>query len=181
MGYGMNSPTGSSKYGAGGKTPKGYNQFQNFTPQMMELFQQMFAHAGPDSFLSRLASGDQSMFEEMEAPAMRQFGEMQGSIANRFSGAGMGARRGSGHNIAQNTAASEFAQDLQSKRQQYQMDAIKQLMGISNDLLGQQPYGLIEKSKPWWQEALIGIGGTAAREAIKSGFSGKGAPTPGGG
>lgn len=147
MGYGMNSPSGTSKYGAGAKTPKGFNQFQNFTPEQMQLFQSLFSNVGPDSYLSRLAGGDQSMFEEMEAPALRQFGQLQGSIADRFSGAGMGARHGSGHNIAQNTAASEFSQDLQSKRQEMQRQAIMDLMGISNSLLGQEPYSLMEKPK----------------------------------
>lgn len=162
------NPTGYSKYGAGRKAPSGYKQFQNFTPEMMDLFQNLFGMVGPDSYLSRLAGGDQSLFEEMEAPAMRQFGQLQGDIANRFSGAGMGARHGSGFNVAQNTAAQEFAQNLQSNRQNLQRQALMDMMGFSNMLLGQQPYSLVQKQQkqPGFLDQIMGgignVGGQIA-------------------
>ena len=94
----MSSMTGSMGYGGGNKIPKGYEQgtLQQFTPEQMNLFKSMFGQVGPDSFLGKLAGGDQSMFEQMEAPAMRQFQGLQGQLASRFSGMGMGSRRGSG-------------------------------------------------------------------------------------
>ncbi len=74
----MSSMTGSTGYG-GSKIPKGYEQgsMQQFTPEQMNLFKSLFGQVGPDSFTSRLAGGDQSMFEQMEAPAMRQFQGLQ--------------------------------------------------------------------------------------------------------
>ena len=142
---------GSSSKLAGDKIPKGYRagQLQQFTPEQMNLFQQAFGHVGPDSYLSRLASGDQSQFAEMEAPALRQFNELQGNIASRFSGMGIGARRSSGFQNTQNAAASNFAQDLASRRMELQNQAIRDLMGLSGQLLQQRPYDrfLVEKQQ----------------------------------
>jgi hypothetical protein len=164
----MIGSTGMSRTGAvsgqnmtGNQIPKGYKagQMQQFTPEQMQLFQQMFGNLGPDSFLSRLAGGDQSMFEQMEAPALRQFGELQGQLGSRFSGMGTGARRSSGFQNTTNQAASDFAQQLQSNRLGLQRQAIGDLMGMSNQLLNQRPYEqfLMKKQKPWWQELLLGI------------------------
>lgn len=129
------------------KVPKGYKtaQLQQFTPEMMELFQQLFSNVGPDSYLSRLAGGDQSFFDEIEAPAFRQFNELQGGLASRFSGGGGGqgalsSRRSSGFQNTANSAASNFAQELQANRQGLQRQAIQDLRGFSNDLLNQRPY-----------------------------------------
>jgi hypothetical protein len=149
----------------GDKIPKGYErgQLQQFTPEQMQLFQQMFGQLGPDSFLGRLAGGDQSMFEEMEAPAMRQFGQLQGGLASRFSGMGMGGQKSSGFQNTMNQAASDFAQQLQSQRLGLRNQAIQDLMGMSNQLLGQRPYEqfLTPKSKPFWQQLLMGLTGAA--------------------
>lgn len=152
----MNSMMGSSGIAGptgkvGNKVPTGYKlgQLQQFTPEQNQLFSQLFGLVGPQSYTSRLAGGDESLFNEMEAPALRQFGELQGQLASRFSGMGMGARKGSGFNIAMNQAASDFAQDLASKRQALQRQAILDLMGLSNSLLSQRPYEqfLYEKQK----------------------------------
>lgn len=167
----MSSMTGATGYSSGNKIPKGYEQgqLQQFTPEQMNLFKSLFGMVGPDSMTSKLASGDQSMFEQMEAPAMRQFGEMQGQLASRFSGMGMGGRRGSGFQNTMNQATSDFAQDLQSRRMDLQRQAIQDLMGMSTSLLGQKPQEkfLVEKQKPWWQELL----GGAAQGATKAGMS----------
>jgi len=133
--------------GAGGyKPPKGYDvgKIQNYTPQQMQLFQSLFSQVSPDSYTARLAGGDQALFNEMEQPAMRQFEGLQGNIASRFSmgGGGPGAmsgRRSSGFQNSMNSATSEFAQSLQARRQELQRQAIKDLMGMSTDLLGQRP------------------------------------------
>jgi hypothetical protein len=170
-------PTGKT----GNVTPKGYRlgQTQQFTPEQMQLFQQMFSHVGPDSFLSRLASGDESQFEQLEAPALRQLGEFQGGLASRFSGMGLGARRGSGHQLAQGQLASDFAQQLQSNRLGLQRQAIQDLAGLSQSLLGQRPYetSLIKKQMPFWKQLLLGINergqefaGTAAKAAMSGAF-----------
>jgi hypothetical protein len=161
----MQGPTGRS----GNKIPKGYQQgqLQQFTPEQMQLFQQLFGHVGPESFLGKLAGGDQSQFEQLEAPALKQFGELQGNIASRFSGMGSGARRSSGFQNTMNQAATDFSQQLQSQRMGLQRQAIQDLMGLSGSLLGQRPYEqfLTEKPVPFWQRLLEGInaaGGQAA-------------------
>lgn len=153
----------SSLQGSRGPTGRiaGYKvgQMQNFTPEQMNLFQSMFSHVAPNSYLSRLAGGEQGIFDQMEAPAMRQFSELQGNLASRFSGMGMGARRSSGFQNASNQAASNFAQDLQSRRQELQRQAIMDLMGMSSNLLQQRPNEqfLYEKKKPFLQQLLGGI------------------------
>lgn len=156
----------------GNKVPSGYKagRLQQFTPEQMNLFSQLFSNVMPGSYLSRLAGGDQSMFEEMEAPAMRQFQELQGGLASRFSGGGggpgaMGARRGSGFQNAANQQTADFAQNLQSQRQQLQRQAIMDLMGLSESLLGQRPYEnfLVEKPQSGWQQFANIFGGAAGR------------------
>lgn len=164
----MSSMTGNSGYGGGGtgspmvsgygkagnKIPKGYKygQIQNYTPEQMQLLNQGIQNLGPQSYLSRLAGGDQSLFEEMEAPAYRQFEELQGMNASRFSGMGLGARHGSGFQNAQSAATSNFAQDLAARRQELQGNAIRDLHTMSQQLLGNRPYEqfLTEKQQnPW--------------------------------
>lgn len=158
------------------KIPKGYEhgQLGQFTPEQMQLFQSMFGQLGPDSFLGKLASGDQSQFEQLEAPAWRQFQEAQGGLASRFSGAGMGGRHSSGFQNAANQQSMDFASQLQSQRMGLQQQALESLMGMSNTLLQQRPYEqfLTPKKTPFWQSLLqSGVGGLA--QGFGSGFGGK--------
>lgn len=161
MGYGLQGsrvPTGYA--GMGNKVPSGYKagRIQNFTPEQMQLFQSLFSNVSPESYLSKLAGGDEDTFNQIEAPAMRQFSSLQGNLASRFSGMGSGARRSSGFQNTMNQATSDFAQDLMSRRQALQQNAINDLMGLGNQLLGQRPYetNLVPKQKKWWQELLTG-------------------------
>jgi hypothetical protein len=144
---GIRGPTGN----IGNKTPSGYRsgQIAQFTPEQMQLFQQLFSNVGPESFLSKFAQGDQETFNQIEEPALRQFSELQGGLASRFSGMGMGARRSSGFQNAASAQASNFAKDLQGQRAALQRQAILDLMGISTDLLGERPYQslLVPKKK----------------------------------
>lgn len=164
---------GQNQAGGNYKSPQqaGYNQIQKFTPEQMQLFQSLFSHVSPGSYLSRLAGGDESMFQDIEAPAMKQFGELQGQLASRFSGMGLGGRHGSGFNLAANQATSDFAQQLQSQRHSLQQQAIQELMGMSNTLLGQDPYMLEKKGPSGWQKAL-GIGLPIAGAAVGGAFGG---------
>ncbi len=155
----------SSMYGAtggGNKAPSGYNvgRLQNFSPEQMSLFKSLFSHLSPDSSLSKMAGGDQSFFEEQEAPAMRQFAGLQGDLASRFSGMGTGARRSSGFQNTATQATSDFAQGLQSRRQELQRQAIKDLLGLSGDLLGQRTHEqfLTPKQPSFLQSLLGGLG-----------------------
>lgn len=173
-GYGqMTGPTGKT----GNKIPSGYKsgQLQQFTPEQMELFKQMFSHVGPDSYLSKLAGGDKSFFDEMEAPAMRQFQGLQGQLASRFSGMGMGGRRSSGFQNEMTAAGSNFAEQLQAQRQGLQRQAIMDLMGISSNLLGQRPYEtfLTEKQPSFldrWFQLAGNTMGAATKGASMGGF-----------
>lgn len=158
-----NNMTGNKM--AKNRIPSGYKQgqLQNFSPEQFQLFQQLFGHLGPQSFLSKLAGGDQSQFEQMEAPAMRQFQGLQGQLASRFSGMGMGARHSSGFQNAANQQTSNFAQDLQANRLELQRQAIQDLMQMSGNLLQQRPYSqfLIKKDqkKSGWGGAIgAGLG-----------------------
>lgn len=147
------------------KLPEGYKgrAIQQFTPEMMDLFQTLFGHVMPGSYLSRLAGGDQALFKEIEAPAHTQFASELGNIASRFSGMGLGGRRSSGFQHASTQAASDFAQQLQSQRQGLQRQAIGDLMGMSQSLLNQRPYERFlekEQQKQGWGGAIgAGLGG----------------------
>jgi hypothetical protein len=163
------------------KTPKGYKSgaLQQFTPEQMELLTQMYSHVGPDSYLSRLASGDQSQFAEMEAPALKQFSELQGGLSSRFSGLGgagaLSSRGSSGFQNTMNQAGMDFASQLQSNRQGLQRQAIQDLMGLSNQLLGQRPWErtLTEKGPSSFDKYLQFAGntmGVAGKAASAGGF-----------
>ena len=174
-GYGMKPNTG---FGSGGnstggnmkgslkgdKIPKGYEQgqLQQFSPEQMQLFSKLFQYLGPDSFLSKLIGGDEGQFEEMEAPAHRQFQGQLGQIASRFSQGGTGGRRGSGFQNTTTAAASNFSQDLASKRQELQRNALSDLMGFSNQLLGQRPQDRFLVEKPQKQNPWADIAGQFA-------------------
>lgn len=167
---------GMNSAGAKQKAPPGYKQYQtqNFSPEQMQLFQQMFSNVGPDSYLSKLAGGDQSLFDEIEAPAMKQFQELQGQNASRFSGMGLGARKGSGFQNVQNQATSDFAQQLQSQRMGLRNQALHDLMNMSNTLLNQKPYEQHlmpkERKQPFWQKLIGGAAPIAG--GVAGGFFG---------
>lgn len=162
---GQRGPTGN----IGNKTPSGtrVGQIAQYTPEQMELYQQSFNQAGPDSYLSKLAAGDQDTFNQMEAPALRQQSALQGNLASRFSGQGMGARKSSGFQNAAGQQASDFAMQLQANRQNLQRQAMMDLRGLTGELLNYRPYETFGYEKPKkqgfdWGGALGGLGGAAA-------------------
>jgi hypothetical protein len=166
----------SSMYGGqgmGNKIPKGYSQgrLQNFTPEMMQQFQSLFSHLGPESYLSRLAGGDEGLFEEIERPAKRQFSGVLGNIASKYSGTGLGARHSSGFQNEATSAAGEFAQGLQANRQGLQRQALGDLFNMSNMLLNQRPYeNFLSEKKPGFLQSLFGgLGGGLASGAGQAG------------
>lgn len=162
--------TGRSSRGSmtgGNLVPKGFQrgQLQQFTPEQMDLFKQLFSHVEPDSFLSKLAGGDEGAFAQMEEPAMRQFQALQGQIGSRFSGMGTGALKSSGFRNTINQATSDFASDLASRRHELQRQALGDLMGMSQQLLGQRPYDQFLTQKPlsFWQQLAVALGGPAVQ------------------
>lgn len=165
--------------GTGSVIPKGYDQarINQFTPQQHQLYSDMFQHVDPQSFLSQIAGGDENAFSQMEAPALKQFAGIQGNIASRFSGLGLGGRKSSGFQNTMNQAGSDFASQLQSNRLGLMRQAQQDLFGLSNQLLNQRPYEnmLVEKPKKWWEDALSGLGG-AVTGAGAGYFGSKGNP-----
>lgn len=117
--------------------------------------------------LSGLASGDEASFQQMSAPAWRDFNQAQGGIASRFSGMGSGARRSSGHQNAQSGAATDFAERLQGQRLKLQQSAWEQLLGMGSHLFDQNLFetSLIPKKRKGWESfvggALPVVGGVA--------------------
>ena len=161
----MSSMSGNRGYG-GDRIPSGYKaaQLQNFTPQMMGLFEQLMGLLGPDSYLSKLAGGDEQAYAEMEEPALRQFAGQQGSLASRFSGMGTGGRKSSGFQNTANQASADFATQMQANRHNIRQKAIGDLQGYGSSLLQQRPYdrALVQKQpKPgmdWGSLAAQGVG-----------------------
>lgn len=196
---GNRGPTGSRSQGkiAG----KEVAQLSNWTPEMHDLFQQMFQHVAPESYLSKLAGGDESMFSQLEAPAMRQFSQLQGGLASRFSGMGTGARKSSGFQNTMSAAGMDLAERLQGQRMGLQQQALRDLMNMSSSLLQQRPYENFlvnpeEQEEPWWSKAagiglpIIGgvtggffggpmgaVGGASAGSSIASALRGKQGPS----
>ncbi len=109
----------------------------------------------------RMAAGDQSQFEQMEAPAMRQFNELLGGLGSRFSGMGSGARNSSGFQNTMGEAGASLAEKLSSKRMDYQQQALAQLLGLSESLLGRSTFNsaLIPKKKSFFSELMGGMSG----------------------
>lgn len=168
--------TFAQKMGVNDNIPRGYEvgRAQKYTPEQMDLFKQMFQYAGPDSYLAKLAAGDEEAFQQAEAPAFRQFSGLQGNLASRFSGMGMGsgARGSSGFQNTMNQAASNFAQDLQGRRQQMQMQALQELRGLSRDLLTADPYNQFMIQKQPSQTASFMQGVLPVAGAVAGGIYG---------
>lgn len=138
----MTAPTGGA---AGSQSISGHKlkSIPNFTPQQMQLFQSLLGGVGGGAnaglgFLSKLAGGDESAFEQMEAPAYASFNKTLGQLGSRFSQ--FGAQDSSAFQNALSGAGSDLAQQLQGQRSQLQSDAISKLLGFSGQLLGQKPY-----------------------------------------
>ncbi len=183
---GYRGSAGGNQYGGasgGDIIPKGYSkgQMQKYGPESMEIYNQLRGMMGPGSQTARLAAGDEEMFNQMEAPAMRQFNQLQGQNASRFSGMGMGARRGSGFQNYQSQATSDFAQDLQSRRMDLMRQAIQDLRGMGSDLLDRDPTEkfLVEKPQKQKKSGLGGWGGVGG--GIVGGVGGFLAGGPAGG
>ena len=109
-------------------------------------------------FLSRLLSGDQSIFQELEAPALRQFQEqIVPGLAERFTGMGLGAQGSSGYQQVLGGAASRLAQDLAGQRSQYRMSALDRLLSQAGQTMQARPYDVVPRT-PGFLENVISSG-----------------------
>lgn len=165
----MTTPTVSNI----GKT--GYQQIsqQRLSPDQMNLFKQLLggSSSGLSSGLGQISQmaggGGEDFWKQLEAPALKQFGALQGNLASRFSGMGSGARRSSGFQNTMGGAASDLSERLQSQRLSFQNNAIQQLLGLSQSLLGtdMNNQAFLPKQKPFWQE-LLSAGATGVGQGI---------------
>jgi hypothetical protein len=108
-----------------------------------ELYGSVRPSLGPaTSQLSQLAQGNQGIFDQLEAPAFRQFKEqLMPRLAEQQTARGGG--RSSGYLNRLQGATSNFAQDLQSQRMGLQQNALSQLLGLGQNLMNtqtEQPY-----------------------------------------
>ena len=140
---------GGSSSGASSKYKQ--TQLPNMAPNQMELLNQLIGGIKPGvsggiQYLNKLASGDESLFQQLEAPAHRQFEENLGKIGNRYSH--LGAQDSNYFENAVSGEGAKMAENLASQRMGLQNQAIKQLLGQSNQLLGAKPYeyGFEEKN-----------------------------------
>lgn len=152
-------PTGR----ASGLKGTGYKQITTPTmnPQQSQLLQQLLGGISPHigqslSGLGRMASGDASQFQEMEAPSLRQHNQLLGGLASRFSGMGSGARNSSGFQNTTSEATTDLAERLAGNRMSFQQNALKQLLELSDSLLGKKSFesSLIPKEIPFWKQLM---------------------------
>jgi hypothetical protein len=147
----------------------GYQQITHprFSPQVTQQLESLLGGGlgGLGSLLQRLSGlaggGDEETWKQLEAPALRQFGQLQGGLASRFSGMGSGARRSSGFQNTVSGAGADLAERLQGNRLNLQNQAGSQLAQLVQMLLGgsDQETSLVPKQKPFWQELLGSLGG----------------------
>jgi hypothetical protein len=108
-------------------------------PEQKQLYDVLFGSVRPAlgpglSQLSGLAQGRPEMFEQLEAPAMRQFKEqLAPRLAEQQTARGGGLSSGYLNRLEQ--ASGRFAQDLQSQRLGLQQNALAQLLGLGQNLM----------------------------------------------
>jgi hypothetical protein len=167
-GFPSNRTGASSRgYSTGDNLPKGYRagQIQQYEPREMQLYNQLRGLAAPNSYLSRLAGGDEEIFKQIEGPQMRNYQEMLGNIGAKFSGIGTGGRHSSGFQNTVTSAASNFAQDLAANRQGLQRQAMQDLQDLIDQLLGRnKPYERFAVEKRKKQNPWGDIGGQFANQ-----------------
>jgi hypothetical protein len=141
------------------------------SPQQMDVFRQLLggARGGIDPILEQLrglaGGGNEEMWSQLEAPALRQFQQLQGGIGARFSGLGSGAQSSSAFQHAQTGGAQELAERLQSQRLGLQQGAQDRLLALVEQLLGMTlgERALIPKKQSGWQSLLGSLGGLGAQ------------------
>lgn len=130
----------------------------NYTPQQMQLFSQLLGGAkqglggGGLDFLSKLGAGEEGAFQQAEAPTYSAFNKMLGQLGSRF--AGVGAVGSSAFQNATSGAAQSLSESLGSQRMGIQQSAIERLLGLSDSLLGKQPYESMLQRKSGFGDIL---------------------------
>lgn len=111
--------------------------------------------------------GDQQTWDQLEAPAMRQFGALQGNISSRFSGAGSGARSSSGFQNTMGGAAGDLSAQLQSQRLGLQQGAQDRLMQLYQSLMRTNEFEnvLAPKKMSFLKQMLLSLAGGTSQAA----------------
>lgn len=135
----------------------------NYTPEQMQLFAKLLGSAqgglegGGLDFLSQLAGGDESAFQQAEQPFYSAFQKGLGEIGSRF--AGLGAVGSSAFQNATSGAAKELGEDVGAQRLGLQQSAIERLLELSENLLGKKPYQTyLEQKRPTFGSYLGKLG-----------------------
>ena len=118
-------------------SPGGVEQVDRFTPQQRQQLEsqlggiQQPTQQGLD-YISQLLSGDESAFNQFEAPLKRQFQqETIPGIAERFAGMGShGAQSSSALNQTLSQAGRELTENLGALRGNLRQGALGQLQGL---------------------------------------------------
>lgn len=150
------------------KIPKGFSMYSLPTmgggqKDIYEMLKGQFQGGAGDVYqkLFGLASGNEGMFEQLEAPALRQFQQqIAPGIAQRYAGGGIGASSGMQNSLA--SAGANLAQDLQAQRTGIMERSMQNVLGLGNMLLGMptQQFGLVQKQNTLNQLLnILGIAG----------------------
>jgi len=123
---------------------------------------------------------DPDFFNKFEAPAMRQFEELQGDIGNRFAGMGSGGSTGStGFRNVMAREAQNLSSNLAAQRGQMQQNAVPQMLGYAQQPISNwmtQLQTALQPTKNQYLPASPGFGGNIAASmfgGMSQGFGNK--------
>lgn len=160
-------PAGS-RLGKGNISGYKYAQLPTMDPQQQNFYQSLLGGVQPGAqqgvdYLSKLAGGDQSQFEQLEAPYYTALNQAGAQLGSRFSGLGMGAQQSSGFQNALAGQAGELSEKIGSQRMGIQQQAIRELLGLSESLLGQSTFTNFlappkQKGPSFWNSLGSGLG-----------------------
>lgn len=148
--------------------PQGYDTFNYETmgggqKQLYDYLQSMMMNQGGKGMqnLFGMAGGDQDLYSQLEAPAMRQFQQqIAPGIANRYTGSGLKGSSGFENSLA--NAGSNLAENLQSQRMGYQQHAMDRVMELMERLTGMSTNqaGLVQKPQTDWAGMFSSLANT---------------------
>jgi hypothetical protein len=135
------------------KVPSGYGMYSLPTmgggqKDIYEMLKSQFMQGGGDIYqrLFGMAKGDQDLFNQLEAPAIRQFQQqIAPGIAQRYAGSGIGSSSGMQNALA--GAAGNLAENLQGQRMGLMQQSMHDVLHLGDMLLGSptQQFGLVQK------------------------------------
>lgn len=154
------------------KVPKGFGMYSLPTmgggqADIYNMLKGQFQGGAGDVYqnLLSMAKGDQGMFEQLEAPAMRQFQQqIAPGIASRYAGSGISGSSGMQNALA--SAGGNLAQDLQAQRMGLMRQSMQDVLHLGNTLLGTptQQFGLYQKEN-MLRDLMQMLGGAGSQAA----------------